>query len=66
MTALYGRWHHARQAINKAIDAGAVHMEMIYAGGGRGGTNAVVVGRPPCTARLKGTRSKKATNSWLR
>ena len=42
MTALYGRvhgfgrWQHAREAIYKAIDAGAVHMEMIYAGGGRG------------------------------
>ena len=70
MTALYGRvhefgrWQHAREAIYKAIDAGAVHIEMIYAGGG--GNECACSPWPPCTARLKGARSKKATNSWLR
>ena len=66
MTAFYGRvhgfgpWQHAREAINKAIDASAVHMEMIYAGGG-GGRQRMRWWSPwpPCTARLNGARSKK-------
>ena len=69
MTALYGRvhefgrWQHAREAIYKAIDAGAVHMEMIYAGGGRGGTNAVVVGM--ATVHRETQRAQKQESDQL-